>query len=425
MAGINNTFNVLGVFGWAFYNTWWIVLPTGVYYIFKILARDFLAMRSAVGWHRTRQWIYLEIIPPKDIEKGPQVFESVLHGITGYTTTFNTFDIWVDGAYTQDRFSLELVGEEGRARFIVRIQKKYKSLLEAHVYAQYPDAEIIEIEDYTLKFPKLIPNKKWEMYGADFELTRPWPYPIKTYDKFEESITGTMIDPMAAMVEMVGALPPNQHIWMQYAIEPLQEKWSGLRQDQKDLLNKLKGREEAPGLTTGQHFWDVIKNLGAGLFGPVEFAKVEKKEQQPLEFRLSPIEKEILKGVEDKVGRYLFNVKMRLLVVGHKENFNKDSFISGFYGAIKQFNDMNYNQFKTQDYSKTYGKIFFIKATASYRKRRIYRRYKDRDFDGVKVILTSKEMATIYHFPDMGVKSPSVPRVASKLGSAPPNLPVR
>jgi hypothetical protein len=44
--------------------------------------------------------------------------------------------------------------------------------------------------------------------------------------------------------------------------------------------------------------------------------------------------------------------------------------------------------------------------------------------DGAKIVMSAKEMATLFHFPDMGVKSPSIRRVESKLGSAPANLPV-
>ena len=61
---------------------------------------------------------------------------------------------------------------------------------------------------------------------------------------------------------------------------------------------------------------------------------------------------------------------------------------------------------------------------ASFRKRKIYGRYKKRNMDGKLMIFSTKELATLYHFPDMGVKSPSIRRVDSKLGSAPSNLPI-
>jgi hypothetical protein len=85
---------------------------------------------------------------------------------------------------------------------------------------------------------------------------------------------------------------------------------------------------------------------------------------------------------------------------------------------------MNFNQVKPEDVSKTYGKIFLTKPRADFRKRKIYDRYRNRNMDGTNIVLSTKELATMFHFPDMGVKSPSVSRTAGRLGSAPGNLPI-
>ena len=357
--------------GQAFYYIWWIVLPVAFYYLFKILHFDFVAFRSMNSYHRGLKWMFLEIVPPKEIERGPKLMESIFQGLSGVTTTPNTFDVWLTGVYTQHRFSLELFGENGHAHFIMRLQRGLRDMVEANIYAQYPDAEIFEVDDYTQRFPKIIPNKHWDLWGTDFEFTAPTPYPIKTYDKFEEDITGEMIDPMSSIMEVIGTLVPNQYIWLQYAIEPQPETW-GLDPVQRKVADKLKGREKPEPVGFWGHFGEVLSNVGAGLFGPVEFKTAEKKEEAPLEFRLSTVEKDILKAVEENLGKYTYKAKMRFIYIGHREGFNK-SYVSSFIGGIKQFNDMNYNQLKPNDLSKTYGKIFFKEATADFRKRRILR----------------------------------------------------
>jgi hypothetical protein len=172
------------------------------------------------------------------------------------------------------------------------------------------------------------------------------------------------------------------------------------------------------------HLLDVFSNITKGLFGPVEFATAEKKEQAPLEFRLTPVEKETLKAVEEKLGRNCFRTKIRFILLGKRENFDKSK-LPAFIGTIKQFSDINMNQIKPEDITKTYGKIFFIKRMETFRKRKIWARYKTRNMDGPKMVFSTKELATLFHFPDMGVKSPAVPRTSSKLGSAPPNLPIQ
>jgi len=74
--------------------------------------------------------------------------------------------------------------------------------------------------------------------------------------------------------------------------------------------------------------------------------------------------------------------------------------------------------------SKTHAAYINKGHRLEHKLRKIYRRYKDRDMGGVKFTLSSREMATVYHFPDMGVMAPTTPRVASKKGSAPANLPI-
>ena len=413
------TFHVLGV---AFYHTWWVILPFSLYWIFKILHTDFVFIRSVNSYFRKLQWTFLEVIPPKEIERGPKMMESVFQGLSGVTTTPNNFDLWIDGKIIQDRFSFEIFGENGKAHFIIRVQKRLRNMVEANIYAQYPGAEIKEVEDYTSRFPRIMPNKQWEMWGTDFRFTTDIPIPIRTYDKFEEDITGEMIDPMATLMEVIGTLTPNQYIWMQYAVEPHLEKWN-YDAAHKAVINKLKKKEDPAKMNFLDHLMDVMRNFFKGFTAPPEFAVAAKSQDQPLEFKLSPLEKDLLKATEEKLGKNLFKTKMRFVYIGKRENFDK-AFLSSFIGGIKQFNDMNYNQVIPEDVSKTYGKIFFKDITADFRKRKLYKRYKDRDPTGVIVHFSTKEMATVYHFPDMGVMAPSVPRVASKLGTAPPNLPI-
>jgi len=405
--------------GDAFYTYWWIVFPVAFYFFFKLLWMDFRIFLSADSWVKSLEWTLLEIIPPKDIEKSPKVMESIYAGIAGVVVGFTPFDLYLEGKFT-DRFSLELVGNEGEVHFYIRTQKKLRNLIEAQIYAQFPDSEITEVEDYVDKFPKTVPNKNWDLWGTDIELAMPDPYPIKTYDKFEEDITGTMIDPLAAMAEVIGRLGPGQNIWLQIIVEPLKEIW---RQDEMELVDELAKKAGTKEKNILDHLADVFSNLIKGFSQVVEFEKDEKKDDQPVEFKLTPGEKEVLKAVEENLGRNAFKTKMRLIYLGRQEVFDK-SFVSAFFGSLKQFNDLNLNNLKPQDDSKTYANYFFKKDRLAYRQRRIYKRYKDRSMDGLTFVFTTKELATIYHFPDMGVKAPSITTLGSKRGSAPSNLPV-
>jgi hypothetical protein len=424
MNGSVSIFYILNNFWGVFASSWWLILPWPVWYIFREVWFDYVSHYGADCWNSKYKWAMLEVVPPREIERGPKPMEVFFTGLSGVISTHNNFTIWLDGAFRQDYFGLELVGEEGKVHYYIRLLKKYRNLVEAQIYAQYPEAQVMEVEDYYPKFPKVIPNKKWDLWGADFVFVKPDPYyPLKTYDQFEESITGEMIDPMAALVEVLGTLGPGQHIWLQYVIVPVQEGES--IKGGKVLADKLKFRAtESAGGRLISDVVDVLSNLWAGLFGPPEFkVAAAKKDELPLEMRLSTVEKDILKAVEENLGKNFFKTKMRMIYLGKREGFDK-SHVSAFVGAVKQFNDLNMNQIKPEDISKTYGQIFFIDRITNLRKRKIYDRYRRRNMDGVNLMLSTKELATMFHFPDLSVKSHAITQTTSKLGAAPSNLPI-
>ena len=52
-----------------------------------------------------------------------------------------------------DWLALEIVGSGGEIHLYIRVIEKYKSLVEAQIYAQYSEAELTPVEDYMLRFP--------------------------------------------------------------------------------------------------------------------------------------------------------------------------------------------------------------------------------------------------------------------------------
>lgn len=411
-------FDIYKVIGAAFTHVWFIVLPVAFYYVFKLIWKDYIQMR----WLMSLKYDLLELVPPKLIEKSPQPMESFFWGISGVLKTHNPVDEWVKGEMTF-KFSLELVSDAGTVHFYIRTPKQFRNLVEAHLYAQYPDVVINEVPDYVQDVPVLVPNKEWDLWGTDFELCQPDPYPIRTYKYFEESVTGKMIDPLGGLVEAMGKLGPGQKVWFQYVVIPLKEEWNA---EEHKIIDKLAGRvKDEAGVFGGlmSDLGDVFGNIGTAMFGPVEFKTTEEKDESPLEFRLTPVEKEILKAVENNLGKNMFKIKMRFLYLGKRENFDKTT-VSSFVGGIKQFNDINLNSFRPNDKSKTYASHLWVASRLRFRQRKIFKRYRDRDPTGATFVLSTEELATVFHLPDMSVVAPSVTFVEAKQGGAPANLPV-
>lgn len=416
---MNTYIEILRSFWQPFSQFWWIILPVAFYFIFKIIWKEFVIIYSTSSWLNSLDWTMIEVIPPKDLEKGPKPMESIYQALSGVVVSFNCFDEWLLGKIT-DRFSFELVSLGGEVHFFIRVQKKLRHLVEGQIYAQYPGAEVREVEDYMKNFPRVVPNRDWNVWGVDVVLADPDPFPIRTYDKFEEDITGTMVDPLAGFMELFASVPPGQNLLWQIVISPEPENW---KKKQLTHVQKLAGRDKGEDAGLLQHLGDVFTHLFAALWGPVEFPKKAKKEEQPLAFRLTPGETEQLKNLEANLSKNAYRIKMRFLNVGLKDGFD-GTLQTVFFGAMRQFSDLNSNNLKPDDVSKTSALFVNVGARMRTLQRRIYNRYRTRSMDGKTFAFSSTELATVYHLPDMGVMTPALVRVESKKGTPPANLPI-
>jgi len=65
-----------------------------------------------------------------------------------------------------------------------------------------------------------------------------------------------------------------------------------------------------------------------------------------------------------------------------------------------------------------------FKKSREYRKKMfLFRNYATRKKPLKEFVLNIEELATIYHFPDVGVRAPLLPRVEAKKGEPPVGLP--
>jgi hypothetical protein len=173
---------------------------------------------------------------------------------------------------------------------------------------------------------------------------------------------------------------------------------------------------------------DVFMNIFNMLIGSeLHFGGAHEEDKKEFdEQKITYGQKEIIKALEENLGKMMFRTKVRYVYVGRREGFDKPTGISGFIGGIKQFNDQNLNSFKPNNDTKTKAEFIFTESRLRYMQRRIFRRYITRDpqpYD-VRFLLSAEELATIFHIPDMSVTAPALTRVTAKTGGAPSNLPI-
>ncbi len=415
--------NFLGQIWDAFSYVWFLILPFLLYHLFSALWIGYVAGKAGSQIEN----VVLEIIPPRDIEKSPQIMEKFFDALSATHSGSNVMKKYIKG-YVLPTFSFEIVASEGMVHFYLVTPENLRSFVESALYAQYPEVEIVEVDDYVTQVPAVIPSKEWTLFSADMEKVKHDAYPIKTYKNFKEDITGKMIDPLGSLMETMGAVGPNQFIWLQYIIEPVSPAWADT--EGKSAVNAFIGRKSPAKKSSMlssffKDLLDILKSIPAGLLGaPLTSSSSESDSgSDDVEAKLTPGEKKTLTALEENISKSIFETKMRLMILGKKDGFSKVHFGSTVGSTIKQFADNHLNSLKPHALSKTDVDYVFKKRISESRMRKQLIRYRDRDNSGATFKFSSEELATVFHMPDMSVVSPSVRFVDSRKSGAPSNLP--
>ncbi len=405
-------------------------------WIFVVLLFLVIAYKVWMGYIQGRfmeemEQVVLAIDVPEDNEKTPKAMEQVVAGFFGIQKDPNIIEKYIQG-YVQPTISLELISIGGHVQYLIRTPKVFKDLVEAHIYAQYPTAEIREVSDYTERIKKEDIPDKYDLWGANLELIQEDAIPIRTYKEFEEmAAEEKIIDPIAAITEVMANIKQGEEMWFQIIIRPtLDTSWK--EEGEKIVKEKLGEKVEvAPNLlqkivegTAG-----ILGTLLRAPFGPPETTseKGAQEEMLPKAAFLSPGERFVLEAIQRNISKLGFQTKMRFIYLGEKSVFNKAR-VAAFMGAMQQFSALDLNGFKPGSSGmggeKTGADYLLVKWRLKRKQHKILRRYKQRDFSDKGFVFNTEELATVYHFPHISVKAATISRTKARRGGAPTELPV-
>lgn len=407
--------SIVKVFSWV----WWIAIPLALFFV----AVDLWTNYVRIKYLKSVKYKLLEIRIPANLVKTPKSMENIF-------STFHAMKISVDSfkkKYIEGKvqlwLSLEMVGNGGGISFYIRTPEEFRNLVEAQIYAQYPQTEIVEVDDYVNLISKDLPNKYYDLFGAEYQFARPSPYPIRTYEFFEEIKEEKRIDPLASIIETMSKLKSDEKIWIQILIKYPKDDW---KKEADELVGKLAGKK-APQKDESLWSWIILFfiNLIKAPFVPPEWGGAPEKEAPASKVSfLTPGEKEIVDSIETKAAKLGFETVIRFLYIDKRDAFSRLN-ISSIMGALNQFNTQNLNSFKVHKETMTKADPPFKAQKEFLKKRQLYNAYRLRSFrGGLKTILNTEELATIYHFPIVAVEGPSLRRIEAKKGEPPINLPV-
>ena len=387
------------------------------------------------------EWTLLEITPPREVLRSPRGMELfITNALYHWSIKGGLEQFWQGAVWFW--FSLEIASIDGQVHFYIRTPSRIRSLIETQMYAQYPQAQIKVVEDYTLAVDEITPKSAWNFWGCEFRLAKPEAFSLKTYIDFgldKDPKEEFKVDPISSVIELFGSIEKGEQMWMQIVIKPPKKKYGGTlfkkghdwvkeaEMQIKKVLEPYTGsRARAPGDPAGG------------------FAK---------EIRAPGFMDEMIKGAGRKIMKLGFETGIRVCYVAKKEAFSMNNrrnirlifrqYANPFANQLERFNS-------TQ--ADAYGGYFTISTrTVMLLANRMLGRYRGRAFfyptmryqllnqknifwpfslfmkayfKSETFVLNVEELATMWHFPGQILKVPSFERIESKEAAPPTNLPI-
>jgi len=292
---------------------------------------------------------------------------------------------WNKFIYGEPYISLEMgvhhVGEE--IHFYMAVPRSYEQIFEKQVNGFFPSAQVERIKDYNIFNPQGVSSAGY------FRLKTNPILPFKTYQMLQA-------DPLGGLAT---ALSKLQKECEGAAIQIL------IRPTHQDNLRKL-AQKTAKEMQSGFNF---SKALSLAKNPP----KKPKAGEQQIEERpkaITPFEEEVVKGIQSKASKPLFDTNIRIVVSAPDEG-RASQLLNDLSGAFVQFSSNEMNSLQLSKISGGALEKFLFN-------------FSFRLFDNSQTaLLSSEEVTSLFHFPLSTTLAPRIKFLKSKPSEPPPNLP--
>lgn len=314
-----------------------------------------------------------------DIKEDIAVAEGLFESVGGLKAD-RGLKAWFLGR--EDTVSFEIVAEEGVVSFYIVAPTRFRDFIEQQLHSQYPLAQVEDVGDYNI-FPAQgsIAATQLRFKNANY-------FPIKTYKQLES-------DPLNAITNSLSKVAEEDGAALQIVVRSARSGWRSMGVKLASLMQQGMPLREA--------------KKKAGPFGFLAgSSRTQKEGEPPKEYKLSQTEEEMVKSIEEKVGKLGLDANIRI-VAGSKSPVKAKQYVDNIAGAFTQFN------------SPQYGNAF-SRMTGNQKK--LIRDFIFRSFNEKgSMVLAGHELASVYHMPLASTETPNIRWLAARKPPPPSNLP--
>jgi len=356
----------------------------------------------------------MEIRLPQEVHKSPAAMKAVFDALWQKGGEATYLDrLWTGKVRLW--YSFELVSMEGQVHLYVWVRAPFRRLVERTFYAQYPDVELIPADDYATAFPFSLETHN--VFGMDFTLESPIGVPLKTYTEFQLDQASMKeeqkVDPMNHLFEYLGSMGKGEYVWIQILCQA----------DRKEDLTY--------GFTRNRASYEDLARM--------EVARIRKNPEETIVFPDGGVGKTLsdrqMKRIQAMNRTMLssthWDVGIRGIYMAEHEHFDGTN-IPGLITLWQPFGAPGYNSvvldpsrwqpmfsYPWQDFNGMRENRKKVQVVDAYRRRSWFHApYHFHHF-----MLTSEELATLFHLPGSVAATPTIQRISSVRAQAPANLP--
>lgn len=325
-----------------------------------------------------------------------QIREKIALMETFYVSLHTLRDSWLRSLlYGRPVFALELAVSSGSEElaFYVAVPRRLTGAVEKVIQGIFPQASVEEVDDYTIF------NKSGHVHAAPVMMKKGPYLPFRTYQTLEG-------DPLRELANVFTKLArEGEGAALQIIARPARGKWKARLKKHAHMLFEGKKPLASPALQAIQSGVDAVGGS----------ASSQKNDQQansppPPPKRLMPLEEEVIRTIEKKASKALFETNVRLLVSAPSEA-RAQEILHGQSAAFAQFADQNINSLRVAKLRRGgIKRLAFLFSFRSFDERRI-------------MVLDTEELTSLFHFPNVALEAPRVHEVRAQEASPPVNLP--
>ena len=320
----------------------------------------------------------------EEIARGETIFASI-----GGLKAQRGLISWLLGR--NDHFSFEIVANRNKIAFYAAAPRHLARYLEQQITAHYPEAVIEEMEDYNVF------GMNGQIAAAYLKTRKHFALPLRTYQKME-------VDPLNSLINAMSKLEKNESVAVQYVVRSAFGSW---HRRIRHIVSRIQEKNSVRDGIRSSGFRKIFAAVG-DIIGS-SFKSSANNPTESTVKRLSAVEEETLKSIEEKNLRAGLDVNLRIIVSSDTKE-RSGAYLENIASVFTEYNNYSYGN-------------NFSRAIKNGQDRLIndfiYRRFRDND----AFLLNTEELTSIFHLPLKHMETPNILWLTAKNAPAPADLP--